>query len=116
MTAEELRRALARDTPAFTGYPHGEDSITMGHHHPAQSCDEILASHMADLAAGRTFGEALVRYTGEPELPFLVRLAAGKAVRSVVAQWEAAGRPIDVKTLKTLFPLHAGAREAGDAK
>ncbi len=51
-----------------------------------------------------TFGDKLVDFVGEPELPFLVRVAAGKAAKATVAQWREAGAPTDLDALRRLLP------------
>ena len=55
------------------------------------------------------FGHALLKYCDVEDLPFLVRVAMGRAVKDVLAQWRAAGEPSDIPTLKALFP-HTPAR------
>lgn len=61
---------------------------------------------MAKLAEykGYAFGNGLLKYCGVDDLPFLVRCAMGQAVRRIFAEWQAAGSPEDVPTLKALFP------------
>lgn len=61
---------------------------------------------MAKLAEYKryAFGNGLLKYCGVDDLPFLVRCAMGQAVKRVFAEWQAAGSPQDVPTLKKLFP------------
>ena len=52
----------------------------------------------------QTFGDALLKYCSLDDLPFLVRVAMGQAVKDVLAKWQDAGEPADIPTLKALFP------------
>lgn len=78
-----------------------------------RSLGQILTEHEIRRREGRTFGQAVVDYTDEPDLPFVVRVAAGKAVKAVVARWNDGGRSRDAARLAEQFP-ETGARVAGE--
>jgi hypothetical protein len=63
--------------------------------------DEAMAK-LAEYKA-YAFGTGLLKYCGVDDLPFLVRCAMGQAVRQIFLEWQAAGSPSDVETLKALF-------------
>lgn len=66
--------------------------------------DDVFNTHLADILAGRTFGQAIVDHYAEPQLPFLIRVAIADTGRALVRRWVAADRPSDVDTVRGLLP------------